>query len=111
MSEESEAKISKIAETVERLASLRATDSDRLEHLEESVDKLAIIMANGFVGVNQRLDRLETDVTVIKSDVAELKTNVDDLRNESRNTRGNVQRIDERVTNIESHLNLKPALA
>lgn len=55
---------------------------EKISHIEETVDKLAVMMANGFSGVNQRLDKvderlqnLEADMTQVKRDVAFLKVN------------------------------------
>jgi DNA anti-recombination protein RmuC len=54
---------------------------------ETTMDDLARIVQGGFLSVEERLDRIETDVSTLKTDVHILKTDVAEIKT----TLGNVE--------------------
>ena len=47
---------------------------------EMSIDDLAVMVQNGFLGVEQKIGRIETDVKEIKEDIVEIKSDLGEIK-------------------------------
>ena len=56
--------------------------SNKITKKETTLDDLAVMVAEGFQGVNGRLDKVEQDVGELKQDVGQLRQGVGELKHE-----------------------------
>ena len=107
MNEHTEAKINKIAETVEKLAVQATVSAERADHMEETVDELATLVVNNF----ERIDKkMEAGFEKVHEEIDEIKTSLHSTR---MNTASEVElnTLKDRVKYLEDYVGKRLVIA
>jgi septal ring factor EnvC (AmiA/AmiB activator) len=74
-----------------------------LDTIQQSIESLAIATAKGFSSVNNRLDRVETDIVEIKTDIVEMKSDIVEIKTDITGIKQRLTGLDNRLDNFIDH--------
>ena len=95
-----------LEERIEQVERQNATTARAVADLTVDVRAIRRDQTEGFKQVNSRLDRLETDVSVLKQDVAELKQDIVILKQDVAELKQDVSALKQDVDTIKQTLQL-----